>query len=445
MEEDLIMMSSSCSRDELENVPQNLKTKGSCSITEIPAKYLEKYREFVRRNRFALSLAEDSLSRLVLYAPGRFVSLSEEDLDKNKSKINPETLYAIINLWGLFNDTIYHGLGNGNGLTVGSIHGSSENNLIENRTTRTRRRIRTKVILLLRSILSVVECLAPSLEVAAYSRNIRSASASISNNRHDYRGKGHERHLNALSMSSNIEKTKFICRIGIMILNYYEEIQSSEAAKDKAIDILSRIGIIHEGGLLNPNEHVSHAKDEHARVKKLLYVGKRTGRQVRYNTNQIHNAIPLTASVSPRTKIGFTVMGDLLHVLRPLYYVQTSLCHENIGGKHGRQGMIKSWIVSLAMDLLSQRLIYAGKTVQKGKNGCVVNISSESTKEEMYHRKMRLTLYLLRSPAWNMATYPLAEKISRIVALVPLLGAPLVDYLMSVLNYWQKWHFMLEA
>ena len=107
--------------------------------------------------------------------------------------------------------------------------------------------------------------------------------------------------------------------------------------------------------------------------------------------------------------------------------------------------MIKSWIVSLAMDLLSQRLIYAGKTVQKGKNGCVVNISSESTKEEMYHRKMRLTLYLLRSPAWNMATYPLAEKISRIVALVPLLGAPLVDYLMSVLNYWQKWHFMLEA
>ena len=40
---------------------------------------------------------------------------------------------------------------------------------------------------------------------------------------------------------------------------------------------------------------------------------------------------------------------------------------------------------------------------------------------------------------------PLSKKISRIVALVPLLGAPLVDYLMSVLNYWQKWHFMLEA
>ena len=84
------------------------------------------------------------------------------------------------------------------------------------------------------------------------------------------------------------------------------------------------------------------------------------------------------------------------------------------------------------MDLLSQRLIYAGKTVQKEKKGCVVNImfSYNPQKRNYITGEMHLTpCSILWSPAWSMehgawsmATYPLAEKISRIVALVSIIG-----------------------
>ena len=211
------------------------------------------------------------------------------------------------------------------------------------------------------------------------------------------------------------------------------------------MNVLSNMGVLQEGGLLEPNEHLTFSRDENERVKKLLYVGKRTGRQIRYNVNQVQNVMPLTAAATPTTKIGMLILGELMHVYRPLYYVQSSLRNESVGGNKGRHGMVKSWIVSLVMDLLSQRLIIAGKTVRKGGSECVVDISSESTKEEMYRRKMRLAMYLLRSPVWNMATYPIAEKISRVIAHVPLVGKPLVHYLMDVLNYWQRWHFMQEG
>lgn len=396
------------------------------SITRITAIYLDKYRRFLQRNRFALSLAEDGLGRLVLYAPRRIVSQSEENLYNNNGKILPETLYACINLWSLLNDTIYHGFGEGNGLTVGTVDQPFDG------LSSSKMETRGKAILLLRAILSVIECMAPSLEVSAYSKN-------------DWKRRStHHRHLNALFMSSKIERVKFICRIGILTLNYYERIIFLASRKDSAMHVLSSLGILEEGGLLEPNEHLTHSKHEHERIKKLLYVGKRTGRQMRYDENQVQSNMPIIATATPGVKIGMVLLGDLLHIYRPLYYVQSSLRNERIGGSKGRHAMIKSWVISLVLDLLSQRLIIAGKTVHKGSDGHAVNIFSTSTKEELYHRKMRLALYLLRSPIWTMATYPIAEKISRVLAHVPLIGQPLVDYIMDVFNYWSKWHFMLE-
>lgn len=422
-------MSSCCVENEQRNPPK------CCTITQIPVKYLEKYRRFLQRNRFVLSLIEDGLGRLVLYAPSRFIYQSEEDFYDDNSKVLPETLYAFINIWSLLNDAIYHGFGRGNGLTVGSLDRPVDGFCHKKIETR------AKVIMLLRTILSMIECMAPSLEVSAYSRHGRRRSNSQSLGT----SQAHHRHLNALTMSSKIEKIKFICRMALFALNYSEQIKSFTLQKDNAMNVLSNMGVLQEGGLLEPNEHLTFSRDENERVKKLLYVGKRTGRQIRYNVNQVQNVMPLTAAATPTTKIGMLILGELMHVYRPLYYVQSSLRNESVGGNKGRHGMVKSWIVSLVMDLLSQRLIIAGKTVRKGGSECVVDISSESTKEEMYRRKMRLAMYLLRSPVWNMATYPIAEKISRVIAHVPLVGKPLVHYLMDVLNYWQRWHFMQEG
>jgi len=42
------------------------------------------------------------------------------------------------------------------------------------------------------------------------------------------------------------------------------------------------------------------------------------------------------------------------------------------------------------------------------------DITSDSTKEELRHRKMEWALFLLRAPIfiWNVVTYPIAEKVA---------------------------------
>jgi len=448
------LSSPTCSNDERDPDPKPLSQSCFATITQVPIKYIDKYRQFIRRNRFILRLAEDNLSRLVLYAPHRFVSHSEEeDFQETHWKILPETLYAFINVWSLCNDTIYHGFGNGNGFTVGGLTEDLEIGAVPSRIRDDRSRsdttITTQTILLLRSILSIVECLAPSLEVSAYSKvyrhgsRMKSSSAAIDQHR-----ARHHRHLNALAVSAKIEKIKFICRMGLLALNYCKHVKS--LTKENAINALSSMGILQEGGLLEPNEHVTLTRDETNRVKKLLYVGKRTGRKIAYNNDPTHSNRETSCEENcsallgtPAAKVGLTAIGELLHVYRPLYYVQSSLRHETIGGDGLQMKMLKSWIISLCFDVLSHKLTTMGKTIhQTGRFN--VDISSESTKEELYRRKMRWAMYLLRAPVWNLATYPIAEKISGVVGHVPFVGKPLVQYVMDLLRYWQRWHFMLE-
>ena len=418
-------------------------------LSHLPAAYLHRYRQFIQKYRFILRIFEDGLCRLVLYAPGRFVAYSEDDSGHEKKKILPETLYALIHIFSLFNDTVYHGFGNGNGFTVGGLNEECDGHQVS-----------THCVRVLRSILSIVECMAPSLEVSAYSKSrLKMKSNNGPGEENNKLASHHESHLNALLVSAKIEKIKFVCRMGLIVINYYKHVKSTRSSKGNAEPIgnSSSLGILQEGGLLEPDECITSESSENDRVKKLLYVGKRTGRKLIYQQNQNHietsrflcnDKINLNHEVksmldSPRTKMALLGLGELLHVYRPVYFVKSCLLLTSTDPKDSRKRMLKSWLISLCMDVLSHKLTKMSKTVQRG--NVVIDTSSDSTKEELYHRKMRWTLYLLRAPIWDMATYPLAEKLGAAGAYIPLIGKPLVQYIMDILCYWQRWHFMQEG
>jgi len=418
-------------------------------FAHLPAAYLHRYRQFIQKYRSILRIFEDGLCRLVLYAPGRFVAHSEDDSGHEKKKILPETLYAFIHVFSLFNDAVYHGFGNGNGFTVGGLNEECDGHQVSMHSVR-----------VLRSILSIVECMAPSLEVSAFTKSrLKMKSKNGRGEENSNFASHHDSHLTALLVSAKIEKMKFVCRMGLIAINYYKHVKNTRSSKSNAESIgnLSSLGILQEGGLLEPDECITSKSSENDRVKKLLYVGKRTGRKIIHQQNQNHSKTSQflrneknnisheckSMLDSPRTKMALLGLGELLHVYRPVYYVKTCLLHVSTDAKDSRKRMLKSWLVSLCMDVLSYKLTKMSKTVQRG--NVAIDTSSDSTKEELRHRKMRWTLYLLRAPIWDMATHPLAEKLGAAGEYIPLIGKPLVQYIMDILCYWQRWHFMLEG
>jgi|AntRauTorckE5430_2_1112549.scaffolds.fasta_scaffold03855_1 hypothetical protein len=441
----------SAGEQEIECESNNVSSSAKCTnITHFPAvyRYLQRYRQFIKQHRFILRLAEDGLCRLVLYAPGRFVAHSENS-GHEKKKILPETLYALIHLWSLFNDTVYHGFGDGNGFTIGGLDEEGD-----------RIGVSIQCVRVLRTILSIVECMAPSLEVSAYSKSILHQTTPRRGQDNDNFNSHHQRHMNALAISAKIERLKCVCRMGLVAINYYKQTRNapSISCSTNPVAIVSNIGILQEGGLLNPDEHVTSQLLENERVQKLLYVGKRTGRKVGYqhyqnqfnNLRFLHNEeLPQnhrgkSMLKSPAAKLSFLALGELLHIYRPLYYVKSCLRHTSIDDKDTRTRMYKSWILSLCMDVLSHNLTKFATTVQRG--NVKIDVSSDSTKEELYHRKLKWALYLLRVPIWDMTTYPIAGKMAAIIGnYVPLIGKPLVQYIMDILCYWQRWHFMQES
>lgn len=69
-----------------------------------------------------------------------------------------------------------------------------------------------------------------------------------------------------------------------------------------------------------------------------------------------------------------------------------------------------------------------------------INLSSDSIKEELRLSKTRWALYLSRAPIfiWNVATYPVAIKVAVISEYVPLIGKPLVQYIMAALAFYAR-------
>ena len=501
---------------------QQQQTLPQTSGMQIP-KTIEEYRNLLRRNATAVHLAEDVLSRLILYAPSRLAHADNEHtsgLSLGSALLNAESLYALLNLWQLTNDVVLHGSGDGTGMTIGTADeaiaafAKTENENTSSDKMFLREDLGevstfdpyasdlslssvltkvlpqcvkdaasdpTRLILGLRTILSVVECVAPAMEVLSGipSRQPGSISWPI-HVQHQRRAEAELRKMNTLT---RLERIKFYCRLCLLVTNAANacrRIQNDEEVDGQSVVCAS---IFSHGGMLHPGERAVPSALEEERLRRVGYVGRRTGRRTypggtpskspiaprRKNaangTGSSGGGWLNLANAGAKTKLAALTAGELLHIYRPLYWTASERNHaahnlhihqigemRNARPSSERLAMLKSWIIGLAMDVMSHRLTLAatGSSVDNIPfRGHVNNPNTNlppATAEELKRRKVRWMLYLLRCPVWDVLTRPMAGGLADLVSrFVPLLGRPLATYVMDLLVYWQRHHFMLEG
>lgn len=275
------------------------------------------------------------------------------------------------------------------------------------------------------------------------------------------------------------------------------------------------------GGELDPREDVPTLADAEGEERVARYVGRRTGRRSianggggGYPANTAAAARSSAATSSPRPSASSRVvamcsgwtewlssvamssetgivyvhaLGELLHILRPLYWsaetykwrMSASSSSAVISDRRRQPPLIagplhhsfsiwKAWFVSLLMDLISDRLLRArgyieertppdrlgGPSSLHGRGGGVDRThlrpptSVERAKlDELDWRRRRHRSYLLRSPAYDAATRPMAVILGRIISSIPSFGMGrwASGYVLDMMDYWNDNHFMLES
>mmetsp|Transcript_21705 Transcript_21705/g.30432 ORF Transcript_21705/g.30432 Transcript_21705/m.30432 type:complete len:507 (-) Transcript_21705:72-1592(-) len=471
------------------------------------------YVSFLRKYRYTLRLIEDILPRLILHASASYHHDINYDCSPTKhSRIlsfvgRSETLYAFLNLWTLLNDSLFYGLeGNrGSGLTVGKIpkisffqnRPDSPSSVNEGQNLRncsmypfTHDNAYAITTILLRSALSVLQCLTPVLEIASAptlildSRAIAEGSLRTTSTQNEL----HDISINPKSTSNTnillaIEKFRFICRLGLLLLARYgnnnkKEQNRCEHNNGKNIPECKHThdrGILQRGGGLSPREIPISTSHEEKRLLLITYIGRRTGRKI-VGKNEIAATIRKEEqfrSIHSNSKsllkkkqelyfatfekeqiFNFIIdIGEIMYAYRPLQWIKFKRCSANetlLKPNQLKQGVVslRSWFACFVMDILSQWLIHVGYTLGCGiKVGSKVrnmDLRSPLTIQEMMRRKLRCILYLLREPVWEHFTCPIVKSVSHYISQIPIFGVSLTNYFTDLLLYWKQWHFMLE-
>ena len=170
--------------------------------------------------------------------------------------------------------------------------------------------------------------------------------------------------------------------------------------------------------------------------RRLDYSGRRTGLRIfkRSHTNRISH---LLSSVDKLTQsAGRIILGELLYCLRPLYWAAAEAANSEALGSSVRStssiaqktnsSLLKSWWTALMMDLASLTLLIGHR-----RNG------NPLSKEEWRRRRMKLFLYLLRSPIWSHLTSPVLNTTSSAIQKIPLVGSLIDAFLWDWILYWR--------
>lgn len=203
------------------------------------------------------------------------------------------------------------------------------------------------------------------------------------------------------------------------------------------------------------------------------YIGKRTGRRILSTTNTAqlghitHEASQFTPFYSPsgmlhvlqRKLSAFNtsktvhlvriIFGELMYVCRPVVQAESevrilrAVRYETTALNNRNRPLLQSWAVCLVMDVIS---LLSLNTITNEQNGNQRQqpqrqpfYTNPASVQELQRRRMRLWLYLLRAPIWEMYTEGTIQRFSDILYRLPLLGGLLRNYIYDYIYYW-KFH-----
>ena len=362
---------------------------------------LQKYRYFLQKNEMSIDILESIMERFVFYG-----YLFKHD----HHNISTEMYYAIWNSIRWFNDVVLVGWGEGMGMTLGRkdewliSSSSSSSSLSEAILLKL-----NSIVPILRSVLTATTCLYPAMEAwsrrSIYTRSLGTSSLI------DYNGEEAARRYHAARVSYRLERVKFVARLALLSISWWARQNrrrkntndTHENDRDRSPLLPS---LLRRGGELDPYEQLVPLKDAEEESKVAQYVGRRTGRRSIARSSSVTSASSFPSSsqlsctspssssfviakcstlvkwlisklTSSKSSIIYVyAVGELLHILRPLYWshaesrqwhqqfqqrftkssLKMSQKSSNLGSSYS-YAIWKAWFISLLMDLVSDKLL----------------------------------------------------------------------------------------
>jgi len=464
------------------------------SLTTNKQTLIQKYRVFLQKNQTSLDLIEHVMERFVFYG-----LLFKHD----HTGIGTEMYYAAWNIIRWMNDVVLEGWGEGIGMTFGTREDWFSSSTSCNNLGMGKESISDTIFLrlnsavpLIRTILTATTCIYPALEAwsrrSLHYRPSYGMSRMLHHDATDQQGRQRDCEISqcrAARVSYRLERVRFEARLALLSISWWAQYRrrcSTETnGNERRRMLLLPPPLLKRGGELDPYEKLVPLRDAEEEAKVVQYVGRRTGRRSIPSSPSRSCASPhgLTSSAiltwlsglatSKNKILYFYAVGELLHILRPLYWShaenkqwQRRLSSGN--GLHMQQAISgistysswKAWCMSMLIDVISDKLyqinVDGDSTSQRrllAKSGVGRHLHQRPPSvelaqlEELNRRRSRHMLYLLRSPMYNSVTLPLATFIAKIVSKIPSFGLArwAADYILDLMSYWNSNRFMLES
>jgi hypothetical protein len=228
-----------------------------------------------------------------------------------------------------------------------------------------------------------------------------------------------------------LERTRFLLRL-TLLLQYWQ-----------ALPAIVMPGLLRNGGGLahNDDDPIITAEQEMARLQVVNYVGKRSGKRLFDNNGAgAGGGGGVKRSIDDSTVLKWRIkVAELLYIFRPLLYTEWQ--GGSSSSPQSSNVNMKPWAVSLLMDLVSLWGLQSVGCRDYNKSGRRQRPNNNvASRREWERRRMRLLLYLLRSPVWDRYTEPLAQRVgSTLQKTVPLLGNLLQCYFWDWLYHWKEY------
>eukprot|EP00980_Cylindrotheca_fusiformis_P009919 scaffold2195_cov132-Cylindrotheca_fusiformis.AAC.3 len=332
------------------------------------------YRQFIRRYRIPLELADEAIERLLYWIPHH----------GTKGPQWREALFGILSLHRL------------------SMH-CSEEPVLETSYGTSIQTLEDPEIpaTFIRISLSVIHCLMPTLLeiIPLDSHRTRRQTA----------------------LRKRLEQLKFGLRLYLLV-SYWKQCWKTANQRQQLHSGDSVIGLLRGGGLFDLDQGAGLSMEEAQGLnRRQSYVGRRTGLTV------------VNSRPKGKSHLLHTILGELLHILRPLYWASSEANYSqqkqeltSNGSSKRILALFKSWFLTLVMDLSSLQLLVDHR--YSGNKWAI---------EEWNRRKNRLMIYLLRAPIWSRLTIPVLKRCSTIWRKLPLLGQLIDVCLWDWVLYWK--------